>query len=111
MLTSWPVPFRRPLLAVTTEPGTTPGDGNAEALAVGADGEIARYHPGLGWVPEFIYSSAGVVQTPTLRGVAWPTSERAFAVGDDGVGGHRRGAETVVGHLVAQRPVRLVTDR
>ncbi len=24
------------------------------------------------------------MQTPTLRGVAWPTAERAFAVGDDG---------------------------
>jgi len=83
-LSSWPVPFRQPLLALVGAPGSTPGDGSAQALAVGLGGEIARYTPGKGWIPEFLYNSAGVVQTPTLRGVAWPTPERAFAVGDDG---------------------------
>jgi hypothetical protein len=83
-LTSWPVPFRQPLLAVTTAPGGASGDPNAQAIAVGLGGAIARYTPGTGWVPEYLYNHAGVVQRPTLRGVAWPTPERAFAVGDNG---------------------------
>jgi hypothetical protein len=83
-LTSFPVPFRHPLLAVAGEPGEDAGSADSEALAVGADGEIARYHPGEGWVPEFLYNGQGVVQTPTLRGVVWPTSDFAYAVGDDG---------------------------
>jgi hypothetical protein len=83
-LAPWPLPFRQPLLALATAPGSTPGDPNAQALAVGVGGEIARYTKGLGWVREFLYDHAGVVQRPTLRGVAWPTPERAFAVGDNG---------------------------
>lgn len=84
------VPFRQPLLAVAQAPGTTPGDPNAEAFAVGVDGEVARYLPGEGWEPEGLYNAEGKpVQAshgegPVLRGVAWPESKRAYAVGDEG---------------------------
>ncbi len=83
-LSPWPVAFRRPLLALAAAPGGAPGTANVNAVAVGVHGEIARYAPGQGWSPEFLYNSAGVVQTPTLRGVAWPENGRTYAVGDDG---------------------------
>ncbi|HEV7938364.1 MAG TPA: hypothetical protein VGP18_10115 [Solirubrobacteraceae bacterium] len=83
-LVSWPTPFREPLLAIAGQPGATPGEGSAQALAVGVDGEVARYLPGEGWTPEYLYNSSGERQTPNLRGVAWPESERAYAVGDEG---------------------------
>ena len=83
-LTSWPVPFRRPLTAVVTQPGTIPGDPTVQALAVGDQGQIARYVPGQGWVPDFLYTGSGARATPRLRGVAWPEPDRAYAVGDDG---------------------------
>jgi hypothetical protein len=83
-LTVWPVPFGSPLLAVTGAPGAAPASATAQTLAVGVGGEIARYAPGQGWAPEFLYNSAGVRQTPTLRGVAWPEPGRAYAVGDNG---------------------------
>jgi hypothetical protein len=83
-LEPWPVPFRRPLLAIAAQPGTTPGQAGAQALAVGDRGQIARYVPGEGWTPEFLYNAAGVVQSPRLRGVAWPEPGRAYAVGDEG---------------------------
>jgi hypothetical protein len=82
---TWPLPFRRPLLAIAAQPGSSPSDPAAEALAVGDDGQIARYVPGTGWGPEFLYNGAtGVVQHPRLRGVAWPEAGRAYAVGDEG---------------------------
>ena len=40
--------------------------------------------PGEGWTPEFLYNAAGAVQSPRLRGVAWPEPGRAYAVGDEG---------------------------
>jgi hypothetical protein len=84
-LSSWPVPFRRPLTAIAGEPGTTPGDAGAQALAVGAEGQIARYLPGQGWTPEFLYSATtGERLRPSLRGVAWPEPGRAYAVGSGG---------------------------
>jgi hypothetical protein len=83
-LTEWPVDFREPLTAIAAQPGTTAGAGDSGALAVGIDGAAARYVPDEGWEPEYLYNSAGVRQTPNLRGVAWPESELAFAVGDDG---------------------------
>jgi Transglycosylase SLT domain len=83
-LRAWPVPFRRPLLAIAGQPGVSPGDPNAQALAVGDQGQIARYVPGHGWNPEFLYTSSGAVATPRLRGVAWPEPGRAYAVGDNG---------------------------
>ncbi|HEY2282354.1 MAG TPA: hypothetical protein VGH60_02250 [Solirubrobacteraceae bacterium] len=83
-LTSWPVSARAPFTGVAPAPGTTPGDPNAQALAVGAGGAVARYIPGQGWQREFLLSSSGAVSSPTLRAVAWPEANRAFAVGDLG---------------------------
>jgi hypothetical protein len=83
-LTSWTVSARAPLTAVAPQPGTAPGDPNAQALAVGADGAVARYAPGQGWQREFLLSSSGAVSSPMLRAVAWPEPNRAFAVGDLG---------------------------
>ncbi|HEV3071635.1 MAG TPA: lytic murein transglycosylase [Solirubrobacteraceae bacterium] len=81
---SWPLPFRRPLSAIATQPGTAPGDPGAQVLAVGDRGQIARYLPGQGWTPEFLYGGAGTREEPRLRGVAWPEAGRAYAVGDNG---------------------------
>ncbi len=78
------VPFRRPLLALAQAPGSTPGSSGAQAIAVGDEGQIARYVPGQGWAQESLYDSAGKVQSPTLRGVAWPEPGRAYALGDNG---------------------------
>lgn len=78
------VPFRRPLLAVAQAPGTSPGSPDAEALAVGEGGQIARYVPGMGWRAEALYNSSGEAVPTTMRGVAWPEPGRAYAVGDNG---------------------------
>jgi hypothetical protein len=83
-LVGWPVSARAPFTAVTPAPGSTPGTFTAQALAVGADGVVARYTPGHGWEREFLQTSSGAVSSPTLRAVAWPESSRAFAVGDLG---------------------------
>ena len=80
----WPVPFRRPLLAVASEPGKPVGALDARALAVGDDGQVARYVPGSGWAPEYLLDGNDARATPRLRGVAWPRPDIAFAVGDDG---------------------------
>ena len=71
-LQSWPVPFRRPLVAVASQPGAPPGSLSSQALAVGAAGEVARYLPGVGWQPESLLTGSGVRATPDLRAVAWP---------------------------------------
>jgi hypothetical protein len=83
-LVSWPVSARAPFTAVAAAPGSTPGDPSAQALAVGADGAVARYIPGHGWEREFLLTGSGAVSSPTLRAVAWPDSDRAFAVGNLG---------------------------
>ncbi|HEY5192707.1 MAG TPA: hypothetical protein VIJ39_02400 [Solirubrobacteraceae bacterium] len=83
-LVGWPVSARAPFTAVAPAPGSAPGDFGAQALAVGADGVVARYTPGHGWEREFLQTSSGAVSSPTLRAVAWPESNRAFAVGDLG---------------------------
>ena len=80
----WPVALRAPLNDVTAGPGGAPGALGAKALAVGADGAVARYLPGRGWKREFLLSSSGSVNRATLRGVAWPEPRVAFAVGDAG---------------------------
>lgn len=82
-LSQWPVPFRRPLTAVAAAPEAAIGAIGSEALAVGLDGEAARYISGQGWQPEPLLNGSGVRQTPTLRGVAWPEAGRAYAVGDE----------------------------
>jgi hypothetical protein len=82
-LTNWPVPFRHALLALAPQPGAPAGAAGSQALAVGDRGEVARYQPGSGWMPE----SLGIGTshpTPRLRAVAWPRPGRAYAVGDEG---------------------------
>ena len=83
-LETWPVPFRRPLTAIAPQPGAAVASLDSEALAVGISGQVARYIPGQGWEPDFLLTGSGKRATPTLRAVAWPESERAFAVGDNG---------------------------
>ncbi len=83
-LIGWPVSARAPFTAVTPAPGSASGDFGAQALAVGADGVVARYTPGHSWEREFLQTSSGAVSSPTLRAVAWPEANRAFAVGNLG---------------------------
>lgn len=83
-LTPWPVTFRHALLAVAPQPGVPVGALTSQALAVGDQGEVARYQPGRGWVPESLIGLSGRHETPRLRAVSWPTATRAFAVGDLG---------------------------
>ncbi|MBA3809788.1 MAG: hypothetical protein H0X28_15555, partial [Solirubrobacterales bacterium] len=85
-LAVWPVPFHHALLAVAPQPGAPVGAIGSEALAVGNQGEVARYVPGHGWTPESLLSAGGRREKPRLRAVAWPTPTRAFAVGDSGPG-------------------------
>jgi hypothetical protein len=80
-LTPYPVPFRHPLLALAPQPGVPVGSLSSQALAVGEQGEVARYTPGQGWQPESLLSAGGRVSRPPLRAVAWPTPARAYAVG------------------------------
>lgn len=83
-LTSWPVSFRHPLLAMAPQPGAPVGSLSSEALAVGDLGAVARFKPGVGWLPESLFGPGERVETPRLRAVAWPTPQRAYAVGDSG---------------------------
>jgi hypothetical protein len=83
-LQSWPVPFRRPLTALAEQPGASPGELGAQAVAVGDAGQVVHYTPGQGWVPEALLNSSGTAQAPNLRGVAWPEPGRAYAVGTHG---------------------------
>ena len=85
-LAPWPVSFRHALLAVAPQPGAPIGALSSEALAVGDRGEVARYKPGLGWMPESLLNASGrpVKPAPVLRAVAWPEPSRAYAVGNEG---------------------------
>jgi hypothetical protein len=83
-LEPWPVSFRHALLAVAPQPGAPIGALSSEALVVGDRGEVARYEPGKGWLPESLLGPGGRHETPRLRAVAWPTPRRAYAVGDEG---------------------------
>jgi hypothetical protein len=84
LLRPWPIPLRVPLTAITGAPGAPAGSLSSGALAVGADGAVARYLPGQGWKREYLTSSSGAVNKSTLRGVAWPEPTHAYAVGDRG---------------------------
>ena len=86
-LTPWPSAFRRPLLAVAPQPGVPVGALSSQALAVGDLGEVARYEPGVGWLPETLFGPNAKSQHPRLRAVAWPTPNRIYAVGDGQRGG------------------------
>jgi hypothetical protein len=79
----WPVPARRPLTAIAAAPGEPQGGLGSGALAVGMDGGVLRYTPGQGWDAEALLGSSGVAR-PLLRGVAWPSPDFAYAVGNDG---------------------------
>jgi hypothetical protein len=83
-LLTWPVSFRHPLTAIASQPDAPVGAISSQALAVGAEGEVARYVPGEGWQPEALLNGSGGRVSPTLRGVAWPTAGFAYAVGDNG---------------------------
>ncbi len=83
-LASWPVSFRRALLALAPSPDASAGSLSSEAVAVGDRGEVARYRPSEGWLPESLLGPGGAREKPRLRAVAWPTPERVYAVGDLG---------------------------
>ncbi|HTA05583.1 MAG TPA: hypothetical protein VK774_04405, partial [Solirubrobacteraceae bacterium] len=83
-LQPWPVSFRHALVSVAPQPGAPIGSLSSEALAVGDRGEVARYSPGKGWLPESLLGTGGRHATPVLRSVAWPAPSRAFAVGNEG---------------------------
>ena len=83
-LAPWPVSFRHALVAIAPQPGVPIGSLSSQALAVGDEGEVARYQPGKGWLPESLLGLGGRLATPRLRAVAWPTPNRAYAVGDLG---------------------------
>jgi hypothetical protein len=83
-LESWPVPFRHALVALAPQPDAPVASLSSEALAVGVEGEVARYEPGKGWLPESLLGPGGRRELPVLRAVAWPTPTRAYAVGDEG---------------------------
>lgn len=94
LLQDYPTPFRHPLLAIAAQPEAPVGALKSEAVAVGEEGEVARYTQGFGWRPESLLNIAGVRQTPHLRAVAWPRGnscapgiprcERVYAVGTEG---------------------------
>lgn len=86
-LVSWPVSFRHPLLAIAPQPGAPVASFASEALAVGDLGAVARFKPGVGWLPESLFGPGERVRTPRLRAVAWPTPSRAYAVGDESTEG------------------------
>ncbi len=81
-LAPWPTSFRHPLLAIAPQPGAPVGALSSEALAVGDMGAVARFKPGVGWLPESLFGVGQRVEHPRLRAVAWPTPTRAYAVGD-----------------------------
>ena len=83
-LTQYPVPFRHALTAVAPQPGVLVGSSTSEALAVGDQGEVARYIPSEGWQPETLFGPGQRDERPVLRAVAWPTPQRAYAVGQEG---------------------------
>jgi hypothetical protein len=85
-LTPWPTAFRHALLSIAPQPSAPVGALSSEALAVGDLGEVARYKPGQGWLPETLLGAGGKPPKPppVLRAVAWPTPSRAYAVGNEG---------------------------
>jgi hypothetical protein len=83
-LAPWPVSFHHTLVGIAPQPGVPIGALSSEAIAVGDQGEVARYEPGKGWLPESLFGPGEKVETPRLRAVAWPTPNRVYAVGDKG---------------------------
>jgi hypothetical protein len=83
-LQAYPVPFHDALSAIAPQPEAPVGALTSEALAVGDQGEVARFDPGEGWLPESLLSASGRPEHPRLRAVAWPTPNRAYAAGEGG---------------------------
>jgi hypothetical protein len=83
-LQSYPVPFHDALSAIAPQPQAPVGALTSQALAVGDQGEVARFTPGEGWLPEGLLSPSGRPEHPRLRAVAWPTPDRAYAAGEGG---------------------------
>lgn len=83
-LSQWPVATRHTLTAIAPQPGAPLAALSSEALAVGEGGSVARYKPGQGWLPESLFGPGERVEKPNLRAVAWPRSNRAYAVGEGG---------------------------
>jgi hypothetical protein len=83
-LQPYPVPFHYALTAIAPQPGVAVGALSSQALAVGDQGEVARYTPGEGWLPESLFGTGGQIARPRLRAVAWPTPTRAYAAGELG---------------------------
>ncbi len=81
-LTPWPTSFRHALIAAAPQPDAPIGSLSSEALAVGDLGEVARFKPGKGWLPESLLGPGGKREMPQLRAIAWPTPNRAYAVGN-----------------------------
>jgi len=80
----YPVPFRKALTAAAPEPGAPIGAPGSRVVAVGTEGEVARYEPGVGWKPESLFNANGTIARQTLRAVAWPRAGRVYAVGERG---------------------------
>lgn len=106
----WPTPFHYPLLAAAAEPGEPVASESSEAIVVGERGEVARYIPPNKpqrpseeaeeghWQPESLFlipGSSGRAESTQLRAVAWPSANRAYAVGDRG----EQAGEGVVGEM------------
>ena len=69
---------------MAAQPEVAVGPLSSQVLAVGDRGEVARFIPGQGWAPETLPGPGGRRESPRLRAVAWPTANRAYAVGDLG---------------------------
>ncbi len=73
-LTPWPVPFHHALLAIAPQPGAPVGALTSQALAVGDQGEVARYSPGRGWTPKAFSRAADVANGRACA--LWPGRRR-----------------------------------
>jgi hypothetical protein len=88
-LQPWPVAFRHPLIAIAPEPGAAVGALGSEAIAIGENGAVARYEPRAGngvgaWIPESLFGPGERIERANLDAVAWPSSNRVYAVGSGG---------------------------
>jgi hypothetical protein len=83
-LQPYPVPFHDALSAIASQPEAPVGALTSQAVAVGDQGEVARYAPGEGWQPESLLSASGRPEHPRLRAVSWPTPNRIYAAGEAG---------------------------
>ena len=83
-LASWPVSARAPFTAVAPAAGHRAGRPRRSGVGGRRRRRRRALQPGQGWQREFLLTSSGAVSSPTLRAVAWPEPNRAYAVGDLG---------------------------